>query len=128
MAYVSTSRALAVLEFLVHAPREFFPPDRILIPIEIPDELVAEPARVPRDWKTAQRHARALGDGWIHAGTSLALLVPSAVLTKENNVLITPAHSEFPRIRVHRPETDFLSDAERHGNARPSVSSTNELR
>ena len=108
MGYASTGRALAVLEFLVHVRRERYPADRILIPIEIPDEVVAEPARLPRDWKTAQDRARALGDGWIHAGTSLALLVPSAVLTKEKNVLINPAHPEFRRIRLHRPEAHFL--------------------
>jgi RES domain-containing protein len=108
MAYATTSRALAVLEFLVHAPREVFPANRMLIPIEIPDELVAKPPTLPRDWKTSPDHARLFGDLWIQAASSLALFVPSAVLAKENNVLINPAHPEFPRVRVHRPETNFL--------------------
>jgi RES domain-containing protein len=108
MGYASSSRALAVLEFLVHARRERYPADRILIPIEIPDEQVVKPNGLPSDWKTASDHARLFGDRWVRSNSSLAVFVPSAVLTKENNVLINPAHPEFVRIRLRQPETNFL--------------------
>ena len=92
----------------MHSPRYTMPLNRVLIPIEIPDELVTMPTRLPGDWKTAPDSARTFGDRWIQAASSLALFVPSAVLTKEHNVLINPAHPDFPRIRVRRPEANFL--------------------
>jgi RES domain-containing protein len=106
MAYSSTSRPLAVLEMLVHVSRDTVPADSILIPIDVPDALVAEAASVPSDWAELPYgpKARDFGDRWVLKGASVALLVPSVVLPAERNLLINPAHPAVRRVRVQSPE------------------------
>lgn len=106
MAYASTSRPLAVLEMLVHVTREYFPQDAILIPLEIPDDLVTELGELPKGWNDFpySEDARKTGDRWIQQSESVAMLVPSAVLPKERNILINPAHARFASIRIGDPE------------------------
>jgi RES domain-containing protein len=110
MAYASTSRPLAVLEMLVHLDLDTEPSDYLLFPIDIPDELVEHLHPLPGSWNAhpPQELARAAGDRWIQSNSSPALLVPSAVLSREHNFLINPAHPEFRRLKVHIPEANFL--------------------
>jgi RES domain-containing protein len=108
MGYASTSRSLAMLEMLVHVTRENVPLDAVLVPIDVPDELVAELPDLPRGWNDFpySDESRRVGDRWVKRSSSLAMLVPSAVLPAERNVLINPAHGHFNRIRVGEPEPD----------------------
>ncbi len=110
VAYTSTSRGLAVLEMLVHVTRETVPADPVLIPIEVPDELIAEPKHLPKGWDDYPYldAARTVGDRWIRERTSAGLLVPSAVLRPEKNLLINPAHPDFGKIRLLPPEEKAL--------------------
>lgn len=108
MAYASTSRPLAVLESLVHLTRDYFPRDAVLVPIEVPGRLIAEVPELPAGWNDIpySGESRRIGDLWVEQNTSLAMLVPSAVLPAERNLLINPAHAHFGEIRVGAPEPD----------------------
>jgi RES domain-containing protein len=110
IGYTATGRALAVLEMLVHVTRETIPHDIVLIAIEVPDEVVTELKPVPKNWNAVPYgdHARAAGNAWVRAGTSLGLLVPSAVLTREHNLLINPGHPDFGRVQFQAGERNFL--------------------
>jgi RES domain-containing protein len=123
MAYTSTSRALAVLEALVHVTREYFPHDAVLLPIEIPDNLIEVMPELPEGWDEIpySPSARLAGDRWIKSGASLALRVPSAVLPAESNVLINPAHPQFGLIRLGEPESRVF-DGRLLGAALPQLS------
>jgi len=106
VAYTSTSRPLAVLEMLLHVTRETIPVDPVLIPMEVPDSLLAEMPSLPKDWNALpfSASARAAGDRWVREAGSAGLLVPSVVLPMERNLLINPLHPEARRIRVLAPE------------------------
>ena len=106
IAYTSTSRPLAVLEMLVHVTRDTIPADPILIPIEVPDSVVAEAKALPPDWADLPygQQARTYGDRWVAAHATVALLVPSVVLPAERNLLVNPLHPAARRIRVRPPE------------------------
>ena len=106
MAYTSSSRPLAVLEMLVHVSRDTVPADSILIPIDVPDALVAEGTGVPSDWAELPYgpKAREFGDRWASQKASVALLVPSVVLPAERNLLINPTHAAIRRVKVQSPE------------------------
>ena len=110
IAYTSTSRSLAVLEMLVHVSRETVPSDAVLLPIEVPDELVIELRRPPAGWDEYpyNEKARDAGDRWARERSSVGLLVPSAVLRAEKNLLINPAHPDFSKVRVHEAEEGAL--------------------
>ena len=44
--------------------------------------------------------ARDLGDEWLRDGSELTLEVPSVPIPEESNLLINPAHPDFPRVKV----------------------------
>ena len=43
---------------------------------------------------------RSRGDDWLKRGEALAMEVPSAVVPREQNVILNPRHGEFRRVRV----------------------------
>jgi RES domain-containing protein len=110
MVYAATSRPMAVLEMLVHISNRRVTPDVRLFAVEIPDELIAELKPLPHNWNVFPYEASAVaaGDRWVRANSSAALLVPSAVLSKEHNILLNPAHPDFRRVKAHKPESNFL--------------------
>ena len=106
IAYTSTSRPLAVLEMLVHVTRDTIPENLLILPINVPDDLVQEAEGFPRDWNALpySASARRFGDRWAAERRSAALLVPSVVLPAERNLLINPMHPDYPKIAALRPE------------------------
>lgn len=114
IVYTATSAALAALEVLVHVDPLTAPDDLRLISIEIPDDLAIEalePSELPEGWNAvpAPPELQALGESWLLSGRSAALIVPSAVITIERNVLLNPLHPHAPRIRI-LSEADFSFD------------------
>ncbi len=113
LVYTSETRALAALEYLVHAPMALAPPDLSILRIDVPDDIkvkTIDPTTLPRDWRTypPPQDLPAMGTKWALANRTLLLRVPSAVVEDEFNVLINPSHPEFKRIRPHRPERFVL--------------------
>jgi len=60
---------------------------------------------LPKNWDSdgALPKLRALGDAWVAAGDSVAVTVPSIVLPRSDNIIVNPAHPDFPKIKVGRP-------------------------
>ena len=97
VVYTATGASLAMLEMLAHLPRTTVPSSYLLVEFELPDDSVRPLDPVPRrfDALPVRGATRAAGDRWIASAGSLGLLVPSAVVPSEHNLLINPAH---PRI------------------------------
>ncbi len=96
--YTSTSRALAALEYLVHADPAMVPDDLVLLTIDLPDEVPrerVEAASLPRGWNRVATHpgCQDLGDRWLAAMTSASLDVPSAPIPEERNIIVNPRHA-----------------------------------
>ena len=106
IVYASPSRALAVLEMLVHVARNNSARDAVFIPIEVPDNLIAGLPDPPEGWNDFpyRTASRTISDRWIEQASSLAMFVPSAILPAERNILINPGHADFSHIRVGEPE------------------------
>lgn len=108
VAYAASDPALAVLEVLVHlettAPLSAYS----LVEATVPDELIEDmdPAKLPANWAESPvpPEVQAIGDEWVASGRSLALRVPSAVVTASANVLINPEHADFASFEVHAIE------------------------
>src|SRR5208283_1326463 len=107
MVYASTSLALAAIETFVNLEPNLQPDDLVSIGGEIPDALATgrlDPKTLPRRWyETRDESLRHFGDEWIRAGETVALLVPSAPIRGEWNLLLNPSHSEFRKIRFGAP-------------------------
>lgn len=106
--YASTSLALAAIETFVNLEPNLQPTDLVSIEGEIPDAL--EIGRIgarslPAVWRQSRdEFCRRIGDEWIDARQTVALLVPSAAIPSEWNLLLDPAHPEFSRIKFHDPK------------------------
>lgn len=107
--YASESRALACLETLVHLKAFGLPLNRYLVHIEIPDDLWHAAERIgasnaPVGWDAmpAGISSIAFGTAWIARGTACLLLVPSAIVPDEQNVLINPAHGDAGRLTARK--------------------------
>lgn len=114
MVYASTSLALAALETFVHLEPNLAPDDYVSIEAEIPDALNIERldlGSLPADWYRIRNETlQHLGDAWIRAGRTAAMLVPSAVIRGDWNVLLNPAHADFAKVTFQKPQP-FAFDA-----------------
>lgn len=99
--YASGSRALAMLEALVHLDVAFdeLPRDYVF---QVIDTLDAAAEIVPRSALEPGGRAHDManfGSDWLAARRSSILQVPSVLIPQESNFLINPAHAETTMIR-----------------------------
>jgi RES domain-containing protein len=105
--YCASSISLATLEMLVHLPSSAILRSYRLIPVEIPDALIATLGsdRLPKDWNRspAPPELQELGDAWMDSLASAAWKVPSAIVPLEANFLLNPAHPGFAKLKIGKP-------------------------
>ncbi len=109
IVYTSGSLSLAALEYFVNLDTDLAPTDLVSIAAEIPDHLAVHRvalADLPDGWRSfpAPTVLQELGTTWASQAATAVLAVPSAVIPQEWNYLLNPAHSDFRRIRVHKPQ------------------------
>jgi RES domain-containing protein len=113
MVYTSSSLALAAIEFFVHLDPSDAPDDLVSMKAELPDELRMErihEGQLPPNWRRVDNnYLQKLGSDWAKSRNSVALLVPSAVVEEEWNVLLNPRHPDFATIAVE-PAKPFHYD------------------
>lgn len=109
MLYTSRYLSLAVLELLSQQARSLIDDTYGYIKIQIPHDLPLE--YIDRDslspaWRTATYHESTLAYGtkWLQGQSAVALIVPSAVLAQESNVLLNPEHMDFSFIKILQRE------------------------
>lgn len=105
VVYASYALSLAALEYLVHVDIEDAPADLVALEIEVPDGASQDEVRkedLPEGWTRAEDQPAcvAAGDAWAEAGESLLLVVPSAIIPQERNVLLNPRHAEAGGVRI----------------------------
>jgi RES domain-containing protein len=107
MIYTSEHYSAAILEKLVRSAG-FMPPNQHYIRITIPRGVsyeVFSPPSLP-GWDAVRPGvSRIFGQRWCLEKRSALLLVPSVITRIDRNVLINPAHPEFPSIEasLHEP-------------------------
>jgi RES domain-containing protein len=92
MVYLGSSLALAALETLVHLEVDATEEPFTAIELFIPENLVMTQEKLKRNWREDLDYTRNLGSQWLKANKSLALVVPSAVIEVETNILFNPEH------------------------------------
>jgi RES domain-containing protein len=108
VVYLAESRALAVLEVLVHLNANEFLKHYRVISATFWEAFVTEipSAELPDNWKhePPPRSTVRLGDRWIASGKSAVLRVPSTIVPAESNFLLNPKHPDFVKIKLGIPE------------------------
>lgn len=107
MVYTAGSRALAVLEMLVHLEASELLRHYRLIPVTFDQHVVNVLDRkiLPANWRRRPPPAsvRAIGDDWIASTKSVVLRVPSVIVPDENNYLINVSHPQFGKLVIGSP-------------------------
>lgn len=108
VVYASTSLALAAIESFVNLEPNLLSKDLVSIEGEIPDAIGIgrlDLKSLPAHWhETRDESLHHFGDEWIRALRTAALLVPSAAIRGEWNVLLNPSHADFSKIKFREPE------------------------
>jgi RES domain-containing protein len=109
--YLASSRALAVLEVLVHLPPTLLPADYCVITIDTPDDIFkTDITHLPRNWKEYPEpvQLKHLGDQFLKANQHLLLQVPSAIVKEEYNYVLNPMHPLMTQVKsVHQESFAF---------------------
>jgi len=100
--YAAGSRALAVLEMLVHLSPKTRGIEYRLIEVDVPDNLVGPQFLMPEGWNVhpAGTSSQQYGAQWLKSARHVALRVPSVVIPQEYNVILNPEAAGFDRIRL----------------------------
>ena len=109
--YAATSIPLGVLEVLVQAGSAPLAGYRAY-PTDVPDGLIErfDVTRLAPTWRSiaGRDECRTLGDEWRASGSSVGLIVPSAVVPEaydagDYNVVLRPDHPEWSQVAVDDP-------------------------
>lgn len=114
MIYTASSLSLALVEQLLRIDSDEIPDDFVRIEIKIPDSLTIDKINLhefPRNWKTEARQSwfKEQGDTWLQKQKTAALIVPSAIVPEEMNVLLNPLYPSINKISILSIE-DFIFD------------------
>jgi RES domain-containing protein len=109
VVYASESLSLAALEYFVQLDPDTAPEDLVVFEVELPPDVTVrtiELTELPPNWRTypAPESLQELGSAWVRAGETATLSVPSAVIPRERNLLLNPAHPQLAALRVLTPE------------------------
>ncbi|KAB8152455.1 RES domain-containing protein [Kordia sp. TARA_039_SRF] len=102
--YTSQHISLAYLEVVMHLDiTEDLPSDRILVHVEIPDEVpIHELQKLPKDWNTFPYNSKTqeIFTKFVTENKFAVLKVPSAIVRDEFNYILNPLHIDFHKISV----------------------------
>ncbi|MEO6392335.1 MAG: RES family NAD+ phosphorylase, partial [Pyrinomonadaceae bacterium] len=77
------------------------PKDYVAIQLRLPDKdgEILSPRKLRAGWQRDLELTRSIGDRWIDKESSLALIVPSAILPESKNILLNPRHPRATAIK-----------------------------
>jgi RES domain-containing protein len=108
VVYCAESRSLAAMEVLVGVDEkeQLLEIPWVCMPATLPLESVEKAAKVPPEWRQYPHNAasQSFGAEWVQTQRSAALRVPSSVIAGEFNYLLNPAHPQFAKVRIGKPE------------------------
>lgn len=107
IVYCAPNPATALLEALVHAEidTDDIPITFRYLEIEAPESAHSETVEVDSlgsGWQRDPELTRPFGDGWLRAGRTALLRVPSAIVPATWNVLLNPQHPDHAKVRIVR--------------------------
>ena len=108
IVYSAESPSLALLEAIVRIGK--MPElNYCMIVIEIPDSEISvlDVNQLTLDWykNPPPDNLKTIGDKFIQANQSLALIVPSVIMPEEHNCLLNPGHKDFGKVKIKSRRT-----------------------
>lgn len=113
--YLAGSESLAILEVLVHLESAHQINHYALFSVDIDEKemMLLETQNLPKNWQEdpAPSETADLGDEWLLSRSSLALCVPSSIVTREKNYLVNVNHPNFSQLLASIVELEFTMDS-----------------
>jgi RES domain-containing protein len=104
MVYFAESRAMAVMEVLVHLRPEDIDKDFILAEFEISDDsiLTINISDLPENWKEESEveTLKEIGNKFIKENKFLIMKVPSVIIEEDYNLVFNPNHPHAHKIKL----------------------------
>ena len=104
MVYLASSRALAVLEVLVHLSPTMLPADFCLVEFETPDNdvLSIDIKILPHNWQdpSAPTQLKQIGNEFLKRKEHLFMKVPSVIVPADFNYLMNPLHPNASEVKL----------------------------
>jgi len=112
--YASESKALSILELLVHTRKDLVPPRYKMLLIKIPYEHIEKIKGIknlPKDWRKNPPldELKEMGEEMLVNQNNLVIKVPSRIIPSEFNIVINPNHKDFKKVKIKDIE-DFELD------------------
>ena len=95
----------------MHFDVDLMPRSLVVVTIVIPDELAVERMPSPDEGGRGfldESDTRAFGDNWLAQRNTVALAVPSAIVSRESNYLLNPEHPSFSSSFQHNTESFWI--------------------
>jgi RES domain-containing protein len=113
VVYVSDSLALAALEAFVHLGKAATRVVHVVFRVEVPEHVAVEvvaPSALPRNWRSEPPRdtTKQVGTDWVRRGKTAVLRVPSVIIPNESNYALNPAHPDFQKVVISRPEPFYF--------------------
>lgn len=109
--YTGESREIALLETLVHLPPLMSPPLSLLT-IEIPEDSITtlKIEDLPPNWNhyPAPAVLAQIAQQWIEQGKTIALIVPSCIISTAHNYILNCRHIDFGKVKILSEESFAL--------------------
>ena len=107
--FTSATLSLAALDRFVHTDPDLEPTALVAVEIHIPPDVDGESlatSALPPNWRTypAPAALASIGQRWLTEAKTAVLSVPSAVVPRERNLILNPAHKDFARLAIGQPE------------------------
>lgn len=104
VVYFASSRAMAIMELLVHLSGDDLERDYCLAVFEVPDDKTGllKVEELPENWKEqkCEGYLKAVGSRFIVDGQNLLLKVPSVLVEEESNILMNPNHGDSKNVKL----------------------------
>lgn len=104
LVYFAGSRAMAVMELLVHLRPENLDGEYVLAVFEVPDDKfkTVEVRDLPLDWKVepATGDLKKIGNEFVAENGFLLMKVPSVLVEEEFNVVMNPIHIDVNKVKL----------------------------
>lgn len=104
MVYLASTRALAMMELLVHLRPDDLERAYTITVFEVPDNKIykLDLSLLPNEWKTDEnKHLLAkLGRKFVDESKFLLMEVPSVLVEEESNYVLNPLHIDAAKVKL----------------------------
>ena len=102
--YLAESRALSLLEYVVHTSMKTLPPTLSFITLEVPDSSIRQLSvnELPAGW-LKQPHSKAsqdIGSAFLTKNDHLLLQLPSIIIEQESNFILNTRHPLISAVKI----------------------------